>query len=194
MSALKPGEVEVLQRLARGDDIDTIVKHRDAAAGAAIRSFVRELFGGNVTPDQAAKLLRLNGHPTTTLAGRQPTPPPEPSGYEALLDEAEKHPMPRIRELALKARQRLDALQDILDEDKRATTARVRVAELEAQLAAARAELPGGARHARAAGEAPSADVRRWAADNNVACPIYGRVPATVRKAYDAAMAKGDQR
>lgn len=116
-----------------------------------------------------------------------------------LIDEGKASSVARVRRAAEKAQAALDHLAVVIDETREAeaakraaeaekAAARRKVAELEAQLAAAKAALRGKpAPTAAATGDAKA--IRAWAAANGVECPTRGKVPAAVVEAYRAAVA-----
>lgn len=146
----------------------------------------------NTTPTRPA--------PTTTPTAS--TAAPRPDGIQALIATAKSHDSKRIQNAADKVLDGLGRLRTLMHEDeekhaaRRAAAAekaeaRAEVERLQQQLAKARAKLRGnagpvGVGKASAAGPS-AADVRAWAAENDVACPAVGRVPSAVREAYDDA-------
>jgi ATPase subunit of ABC transporter with duplicated ATPase domains len=116
-----------------------------------------------------------------------------------LIDEGKASSVARVRRAAEKAQAALDHLAAVIDETREAeaakraaeaekAAARRKVAELEAQLAAAKAALRGKpAPTAAPTGDAKA--IRAWAAANGVECPTRGKVPAAVVEAYRAAVA-----
>lgn len=211
MSGLKPGEVEILQRFARGVSVVDIAAARGVPA-YQVRDILAELIGGDGTAEQAIALLKVNSCPTTDLdpstnAAKAMVPAPavpvlpKRRTYEDVLTEGDAHPAQRIRSLAAKARQQIEVLDELLTEDKRVAAAQARVADARAKLAEAEAALakakgtpskprPTKARPPRPDGEATPAEMRAWAAKAKVPCPPVGRVPILVRRQYEAAHGK----
>lgn len=137
-----------------------------------------------------------------------PSPAPAPAAPQSdavsttthsLIDRGKQHESKRIRAAADKVLDDLDRLRTLLreDEEKHAerrkaaaekAAARAEVERLEAQLAKARAKLRGGKtsqKKTTATTDGPTAaEIRAWAAQNDVACPAVGRVPTAVRQAY----------
>lgn len=148
-------------------------------------------------------------------ASRRPAPPPariappatpapaKPADrFQDLLEAAGASDDKKLDRLATKAAEAVEALRDAVeawqaakaDRDKaaRETAAKAaRIAALEAELA----QLKGKAATKAAARSAPGTngptakEVRAWAREADVPCPVMGRVPASVRDAYTAAHA-----
>lgn len=156
---------------------------------------------GEKRPDE--RPFRLTSPTTTRPAPTpQPTAPSRPDGIQALIATAKGHDSKRIQNAADKVLDGLDRLRTLMreDEEKHAARraaaaekaeARAEVERLQQQLAEARAKLRGNTGPAvdgKTSTVGPSAaDVRAWAAKNDVACPAVGRVPSAVREAYDDA-------
>lgn len=133
------------------------------------------------------------------------TAPPRPSAPAAtvslnvseLIVQASLSPKVRTRNLGTKLATLLEELQTTLRVERKAAEARAeaeaakarnaaRIAELEAELAKLRG--PKRTTAAATSGEGSSSkEIRAWAAENGIACPAFGRVPADVRQAYDDA-------
>jgi hypothetical protein len=123
------------------------------------------------------------------------TPPDE---IRALLNTAKDHPSRRIQAAADRAFDQLDRVRALLREDQekhaekraeqaRKAAARAEVERLERQLADAKAKLRGTAA-ATAQSSGPAASViRDWARTAGIECPATGKVPRSVREAYDQA-------
>lgn len=138
-----------------------------------------------------------------------PTPAPPAAGTEsilALVNSGKAHPSKRIQSAANKVLDDLAKLRHLIadDESKHAerrkaaaekVAARSEVERLKKQLAEAQAKLRGRPAPAPAkVGDesGPSAkDIRTWAAETGVECTAVGRVPASVREAYNAAHMQG---
>jgi hypothetical protein len=97
----------------------------------------------------------------------------------------------RVRSTLGRARKAMTDLAAQVTRHEEQTSARARIAALEAELAAARAALrprtAGRRRTTAANGQPPQPDskaVRAWAAANGVTCPATGRPPRRVRDAY----------
>lgn len=129
---------------------------------------------------------------------------------EGLLARAEKSEHVRTRKAAARARDAIETVRTALDAEEKARLAaaaaaaekakataaanleqeriRAQVAAAEAELAKLRAKLA----KSQAAAKIPNAKdlgldakaVRRWAAEQQIACPAVGRVPKTVMTAY----------
>jgi hypothetical protein len=134
-----------------------------------------------------------------------PTPTASPAATGALEDliaTGKDHESKRIQSAANKVLDDLDRLRTLIREDakkhaarrkaeREKAEARAEVERLKAQLAEAQAKLRGGSapgKKTTTPTDGPTAaDVRAWATNNGVDCPAVGRVPATVRAAYDDA-------
>lgn len=116
----------------------------------------------------------------------------QPDAIAALITEAQQSTRARTRKRADKISDLVADLRGILaaerDEDQRRETARKEIEKLERQLAEAKQKLRGGVSSSITVGSGISAaDLRAWAERNGVECPAKGRVPATVREAYEEA-------
>ncbi len=118
--------------------------------------------------------------------------------YSHVLDAAKVSTKARTRNLGEKITtllQQLEtALKDETQQQKRAAAKarqdaekKTRIAQLEAELAALKGKAGAKAKAATVTDEAPAAEVRAWARDAGVQCPANGRVPGTVREAYNTA-------
>ena len=109
----------------------------------------------------------------------------------ALLDQATKAKSARIRKAADKARSLVDdirtSLAQEIEDEKRAAAARRDIERLERELAEAKARLKGGKATVEVGSGIPAAELRAWAKQNGIECSPMGRIPATVREAYEAA-------
>lgn len=110
----------------------------------------------------------------------------------ALLVRADQSDRTRTRSKAAKVRGLLDDLRSALsierEEDARREKARKDIERLERELAAAKSALRGGSPASITVGDGISAaELRSWAKANGIDCPPMGRIPATVREAYEAA-------
>ena len=127
------------------------------------------------------------------------TPKPLGDALATLINEGKAHPAKRIQAAANKVLDDIARLRTLIAEDaeknaerRKAETekkaARAEVEKLEAQLREAKAKLRGSTPAAAPSGDGPSAkEVRAWAAKAGVECTATGRVPQSVRDAYDAA-------
>lgn len=92
----------------------------------------------------------------------------------------------RVLALHAKAKDAQERLRAAVEAWEAKSEARQHIADLEAQLAEARAALRGG----KATAAPPAVDskaVRAWATANGVDCPASGMVPGRVRAAYEEA-------
>lgn len=200
--------VALITKLSREQVLDVASHHgypdTDKLAWAA------DVLKKNIADEQTAALPRPTAvpaaSPTRPAAGAS-TPPAaglssQPSELHTLVDRGKQHPSKRIQAAANRVLDDLDRLRTLLreDESKHAekrkadaakAAARAEVQRLEAQLAEAKSKLRGNTANpkaAKAASDGPSsADVRAWAAENDVQCPAVGRVPGSVLEAYEAA-------
>ena len=150
----------------------------DLNQNAAVVDAVLRMVGND--PARARKFLEI---PAKTADTRPPGRPVD--ALEALLTAGEAHTQTRVRTLAHKAREALDVLQRVLDEETQAGQARRRIAQLEAELAALKAGLPASRVH----NGAESKVIREWARANSIDVPDVGRLPALVVEAYRKATA-----
>jgi hypothetical protein len=155
------------------------------------------------TPDTSVRVTRPAASSPSSVTTPDARPTSGPDEIRILLNTAKAHPSKRIQKAADKVFDDLDRLRALIreDEEKNAerrkaeaqkAAARAEVKRLEEQLAAAKAKLRGTTPPAAAAtdsGGPTAAEIRLWAADNNVPCPNTGRVPAAVREQYDQAHA-----
>lgn len=142
--------------------------------------------------------------PAPTAAGPAPKPTPRTNGTELLIADAKKSTKARTRRLATKVHEDLGALRDLmLAERKEAEAAQAKaeetarlkaeVAELERQLAEKKAALrPTAGKKPKLSAPKPSRPnvnkvIRAWAAEQEISCPGFGRIPAEVVEAYRAA-------
>lgn len=212
-SGKSPDVVATIVGLPRNQVIDVASHHgfpdRDKLAWAA------DILAKKVDEDAATQAVRTGPLEHGLTIERGASAPPSPArptaapsvaptagGIEDLIATGKDHSSKRIQAAANKVLDDVDRLRNLLrdDEKKHAArrkaerekaAARAEVERLEAQLAEAKAKLRGGKAPAKQAANAegvPSAaEVRAWAAENDIQCPSVGRVPAAVRDAYDAA-------
>lgn len=122
--------------------------------------------------------------PTITVPSSARTATPE-----AILEAGLAHGNAKLRSMAARVRTLLDDLAAALEDEDRTREARERVAQLERELAAARAMLRPVMRGGDT--ETDPATVRAWARSTGVDCPKLGRVPRKVLDAYAAAHGGG---
>jgi len=159
-------------------------------------------------PAERAPRLATQAPSTSTASTASITPAaaltqqPGPDGVEALLNTAKAHPAKRIQAAADKALDAIAKLRTLVAEDEERhaerrkaeaekAVARAEVERLEKQLAAAKAKLRGGilASTPKAATGSDSAEIRAWARQAGIECTAVGRVPNSVREAFEAAQA-----
>lgn len=133
-----------------------------------------------VAPAQPAPQATVTVTTTATPAAPKPG-----SSVDELLAQSEAHDQPRVRAMAERVRALLARLVDVIDEEQRLAAARKHVAELEAELAKARAQLPAAPAKPRTRADLTA--IRQWAADNDIDCPRLGRIPGRVLDAYKKA-------
>ena len=136
--------------------------------------------------------------PRPTAAPTRPAPAAAPaSDGLAILEQGKKSNNARTRNLAAKIGQLLEQLDGALRDETAARKAaaakaredaekKARIAQLEAELAALKGK-PATKKAAAPTSGPLAADVRAWARGAGVDCPANGRIPRTVREAYDAA-------
>lgn len=112
--------------------------------------------------------------------------------YANLLENGKASSRAHTRRKAERAADLLHDLRVILnaesEEDERRHQAATEVERLTRELAEAKARLRGGSATTLDVDSSVSAaDLRKWAQENGIECPAMGRVPASVREAYDAA-------
>jgi hypothetical protein len=155
-------------------------------------------------PDRTSE-VRREERAATPRPAAVPTPSAAPAvvgALEDLIATGKGHESRRIQAAANKVLDDLDRLRTLIRDDQKKhaarrkaerekAEARAEVERLEAQLAEAKAKLRGGTpapKKAPAPADGPSAaEVRAWAAANDVSCPAVGRVPSAVREAFDEA-------
>lgn len=141
--------------------------------------------------------------PAAAAAPAAVTSPARPDEFRVLIDTAKGIDSKRIQNLANKVLDDVAKLRGLVDNHQRnlraqkeaeqqKAAARAEVERLEAQLAAARAKLrpaaPARTHIITDQGGGPSSQqIRAWAVEQNIACPKVGRVPASVRQAYEEA-------
>ncbi|HWD83297.1 MAG TPA: histone-like nucleoid-structuring protein Lsr2 [Kribbella sp.] len=178
---------------------------------------VKSLVDGYGYPDkkmmaQAALELAVGGNPKPAspqqLVARRTAPPPDlskadPPGWviESVLADGEKASKARTRRLAVKIREQIAELRGLVNSEREEKKAAEKAAaekarllaevkELEEQLAAKKAALRTPVKKASGtpAAKSDNAAIRAWAATQDMECPGFGRVPAAVREAYEAAL------
>ena len=107
----------------------------------------------------------------------------------ALLADAAKSNKARTRNRANKIQNMVDDLRAELqferEDSARKEAARKEVQRLERALADAKAQLRGGSTSIAVDGSVSAAELRAWASANGIECPERGRVPQSVRDAYE---------
>ncbi|MEU5664729.1 Lsr2 family DNA-binding protein [Streptomyces longwoodensis] len=108
-----------------------------------------------------------------------------------LLKWGDEHPDPEVQDQAARARAALTGLRRRHAADQELAAITTEAEELEkrlAELQARKAELaPSKPKKARKPVAYPAAEVRAWAAANDIACPAVGRVPKAVVEAWQKA-------
>lgn len=113
-----------------------------------------------------------------------------PSTLDTLLANARANPSKRIQAAGKRAEQAVQRVRDLITEDAGKAEARDRVKRLEAELRRAREALKGSRSVRESRNDGPQVDpkaVRAWAAEQGIAVPPVGRVPASVVEQYNAA-------
>lgn len=202
--------VATITKLSREQVLDVASHHgypdKDKLAWA-VDVLEKKLDAEAAVPDRTEEANRQASSERRVALAEAPTPAPaaltRPDEIRVLLNTAKGHESKRIQNAANKVLDDLDKLRTLIREDqekhaaRRAAAAekaaaRAEVERLEAQLAEAKAKLRGGtgpkSKTTTTISDGPSAaEVRAWAAKNDVECPAVGRVPAAVRAAYDEA-------
>ena len=112
-------------------------------------------------------------------------PPMQPA--QTLAQRAANTADPKVLALHAKAKDAQERLRAAVEAWEAKSEARRRVADLEAQLAEAKAALKPGKAKPAVAGGGDAKTIRAWAAANGVDCPRVGKVPNHVRHAYEEA-------
>lgn len=195
-------DTDLMRLIADGNRLTQIADLTGLPKGRIVKVAREHGWTLNASADRFAK-------PVTPLAAVKPAPETGADTEQGkagvrpatrdLIEEGKASSVARVRRAAEKAQAALDHLAAVIDETREAeaakraaeaekAAARRKVAELEAQLAAAKAALRGKpAPTAAATGDAKA--IRAWAAANGVECPTRGKVPAAVVEAYRAAVA-----
>ncbi len=108
---------------------------------------------------------------------------PAPVTLALAITEAEASGDPKLAKAAAKIRELLVVLRADVAEHKREAKLRAELAQIETRAAEIREQL----KPRKAEAGADNKAIRAWAADNQVACPTHGRIPAAVVDAYHAA-------
>lgn len=198
-------------------DVDAIADEYGWPDLDKVRWAIDELTAaGSVIPSRVDRTPAPAPEPRPTPAARHnlsvarrpaptatPTPEPvrtvTPSANE-LIVAASRSTRKRTQALGVKVAGLLGDLAKALREEEEAETAAreaaeakvrnaKRIAELEAELAKLKGKTTTAAKPAATTDGPTSKEIRTWAAQNGVTCPPVGRVPATVRQAYDNAHA-----
>lgn len=177
-----------VERACKGDRSITLNR---AEAAAAIAACARRGLSDNETAEllgiTSRTVLRVR-HGETALPFTRPGA--AVSDVKAKISAALKHDHAPIRRAAQKAGQALATLDTVLAEYDAKEQARERVAELERELAAARAELRSTTAKAKPSAPAGEhAKARAWANGNGVTVPPKGRVPDAVIEQWKRATA-----
>ena len=155
-------------------------------------------------PPQSAALAPAPAQVPTPAAvparhpAKEPTGPSEESTrallalIRSIRREMDGYGDPAVSRELERARAALDRLEEALTTGQERREAEAAVARARQELAAAEARLKA-AKSGRpkptpaAAAEPTTKEIRAWCADNDIECPSYGRIPASVRARYDAA-------
>lgn len=197
------------------DDVKVLVAQHGWPNPAAMAEAALELVGGTTPTPVPRPRVDMRPAPApeprpviSVASAAHPMPPGQPGDRtEVLLSRAERSEKARTRRLAARVREQLAELLGLLnseDAERQATARaaaekeklRAEVEQLEAELARKRAALKGSkprqstGKTESTAKHTPKA-IREWAAENNVECSAFGRVPAEVYEAYDAAQKAG---
>jgi hypothetical protein len=129
--------------------------------------------------------------PGTTVSPAPPVVPVRPAARDLLSEAAELAPgSKKIGRALAKANEALKALNDVVIEDRATAELRGEEQRLADELRRVREQLRGGSKTSTSttSGATPK-QIREWAAANDIECPARGKVPNSVREAYDAAQA-----
>jgi transcriptional regulator with XRE-family HTH domain len=187
MNAEDVDEIAV-ERACKGDRSVTLNR---AEAAAAIAACARRGLSDNETAEllgiTSRTVLRVR-HGETALPFTRPGATVDNTRQRIAV--ALKHQHAPIRRAAQKANDALAALDTLLADWDAKELARERVAELERELAEARAALRGPAGKAKSAPRSGEhAQARAWATANGVSVPQKGRVPDAVMEQWKQASA-----
>lgn len=196
------------------EDVKALVAAYGWPNAAQMAEAALELAGGGTPtptpPKEVAKQVALPGVVRGDVIVPAPKPsavfelaPAQPSTNDGILAAAEKSEKARTRRLATKIREQLAELRGLVntEESERKAAAELaaskvallaEVERLEQELAAKRAALRAGKPKPGSKTESAvdSKAIRDWAAANGFECGAFGRVPAEIVTAYEAAMAK----
>lgn len=168
----------IARRLADGAKVDDVA----AAFGVPRKDVMDAGFDHGLRYVEGRDVFELTDKARTMLRSA-----PAPAPKRGPITVGLACPDPKVRRAAEKARDAVDRLRDLLAQWEDRAAARAEVERLETELAAAKARLTGRPA-APATDRAPdNSEVRAWAEAAGVPCPARGRIPGTVRDAYDAA-------
>jgi hypothetical protein len=166
------------------------------AYGLSRREVVRQahLAGYRHDPTSDAFQATSDARPIAATSTPAPTPPVvpvRPAARDLLSEAAELAPgSKKIGRALAKANEALKALNDVVIEDRATAELRGEEQRLADKLRRVREQLRGGNKtsNSTTSGVTPK-QIREWAAANDIECPARGKVPNSVREAYDAAQA-----
>jgi hypothetical protein len=166
------------------------------AYGLSRREVVRQahLAGYRHDPTSDAFQATSDARPIAATSTPAPTPPVvpvRPAARDLLSEAAELAPgSKKIGRALAKANEALKALNDVVIEDRATAELRGEEQRLADELRRVREQLRGGNKTSSSttSGVTPKR-IREWAAANDIECPARGKVPNSVREAYDAAQA-----
>jgi hypothetical protein len=194
-------DTDILRAIANGNTLSQIADLTGHPKGHVVKVARENGYALNASADRFVKPvtpLAAVKRPETGADAEQGKAGVRPATRD-LIDEGKASSFAKVRRAAEKAQAALDALAAAIEDTrlaeaaKRAAAAekeaaRRKVAELERQLAEAKAALRGKPAPAPT-GTAEAKTVRAWAAANGIDCPTRGKVPAAVVDAYLAAVA-----
>lgn len=190
-------------------DLKSLIDGHGYPDKAAMARHVIELSNGTAVPAPADKPQRPLAAPAVVGAPPQfevfprasaTTPGLPDARIETLLNAASKSEKARTRRLGVRVHELVAELRGLVNTEaqEREASAKERaekerllaeVKQLEEQLAAKKAALRTPVKKASGtpAAKSDNAAIRAWAATQDIECPGFGRVPAAVREAYEAA-------
>ena len=182
----------ILAAYAQGTSVD-IIAINEAMSTHVVES-VLQRFCGMDRAVAKRKVAEANRPPLTVksnVVGLAPSVAGVRSATAAVSAEAEAHPSQRVRRQAEKARTLLAGIAEAIEADREQAAGRERLRKAEAELAAARAALGLTPKRSTppALGQAETAKIRAWCADNGIVVGSHGRLPQTAVDAYRKAVA-----
>jgi hypothetical protein len=188
MRRLTAAERTVLRGYVDGETVGDMARAIEKPVGV-VSGIISELCHHN-RPRARERLAMddelVEKEPESPPAAEEPPPGPESTrSLERLLAAALDHRTPRVRALANRVRTQLQVLRDLIDREEKAAAAQAEVDALKAKLAEAQAKLPPRAVVGKRPDRTENTAIREWAAANGHVVAPTGRIPETVRRAYE---------